>query len=187
MLPKCLAKRQAGLNCQHLANHGIGCDEYAEIVVWAGVRCQICGIHGAETARGELVLDHLASKPADPVPHCIRGMICDKCNSLMARVDGRMPWGTDRTNEEAALRYAANAWHLTHKAQPPHRVPDVITKDVRFGFMGIASTARIHRLRRAWVDHSENRATCGNKLWLPAHPEVVRLYLLCKSCAMRST
>lgn len=179
--PRCIRNRQLGSNCQHAAYHGIGCEEYAELVAAAQDRCQICGISGSDTLRGELCIDHLPEPPS-PAPHKVRGLVCDKCNSLMSKVDGRKPWDADRTHEEAALRYAANAWYLTHPIRPPHLVPDEITDDVKFGFMGYASTARVHALRHAWTVDGENRAACGNKLWLPAHPDVVRLYTLCVGC-----
>lgn len=184
--PRCLQSRQLGINCQHAAYHGIGCDEYAEIVDWVGPHCQICGIHESDTPRGEIVLDHF-DEPDRGVPHKIRGMLCDKCNALMAKVDGRKKWGDNRLNEAAARRYLATAWYLTHPVQPPHRAPDEITSDVKFGFFGSASTARIHSLRKPWIDGVENRALCGNRLWLPAHPDVVPFYQLCLACQKKET
>lgn len=184
VLAKCLENRRLNVNCTHAAFHGIGCDEYAEIVVWAGPNCQICGIPGRDTPRGEIVLDHL-DVPGHATPHKIRGMLCDKCNSLMSKVDGRKLWGDNRHNEEAARRYVASAWYLTHKPQPPHRVPDEITDEVKFGFFGSSSVARIHRLRCPWINNGENRAVCGNRLWLPAHPDVVDLYRQCLACQKR--
>lgn len=183
--PRCVEKRRLGVNCTHAAFHGIGCEEYAELVAAAGDVCQICGVRGADTARGELVIDHVP-QPQGPEPHKVRGLLCDKCNSLMSKVDGTKPWDANRSHEDAARRYAENAWYLTHPLQPPHRTPDEITSDVKFGFMGYASTSRVHRLRSLWVEGSENRAACGNRLWLPAHPGIVKYYRPCKACTSRS-
>lgn len=185
MLVKCVEKRQRGKACQHMANHGISCEEYEAIVLAADGHCGLCGIHESKTPRGQLVMDHLAERLTNRFPHKIRGMLCDKCNTgLMPKVDGKKPWGSTRTPEveAAAARYTANAWYLTHPVQPPHRPAVVDIETVRYAFSGWQSTARMHRIAAPWRGDDTDRSVCGFPLYEPAHPDVIHLYRECGSC-----
>lgn len=188
MLLKCIEKRQLHKACQHLANHGIGCEEYEAIVLAADGFCQLCGVRESDTPRGELVMDHLHVDGDYLMPHKIRGMICRKCNSgVMAKVDGKRPWGSTRTPEinAAVAEYLANAWHLTHPVQPPHRSATADLESVRHGFSGWQSTARLHRLAAPWRGDDTDRSLCGYRVYEPAHPDVIHLYRDCISCLRR--
>jgi Recombination endonuclease VII len=179
ILPKCQQKRAEAKTCHHFAFCGIGCQEYAEIVARANGHCELCGIAEADTQQRRIVIDHDHRED-----WMVRGMVCDKCNSLMSKVDGKKAWGPDRSLEAEALRYVANSWHLTRGERYPHPVPMEITADVRHGFISGAPTARIHLLAGPWSneENSINRGICGWRVCLPADPAAVGQYVLCLRC-----
>ncbi|SDK19234.1 hypothetical protein [Streptomyces indicus] len=65
-----------------------------------------------ETGGKRLIIDHFA----DSEESYVRGLICDRCNAVMACVDGRKRWGVNRAWEAAARSYAANAWQSRNGA-----------------------------------------------------------------------
>lgn len=102
--------RRPDLNCTHLLSYRLTCDEYEAMRDRARGRCEICDRLDRETPRGELVIDHFAGKGA----WFVRGLLCDRCNSVMQRHDGTAPWGP------ASRPFAAKAraYHLNAFARP---------------------------------------------------------------------
>lgn len=107
---------KAGRTCHHFYVHGLTCDEYDVLRDRANGHCEICQLPEAETGGKRLVVDHTER----PGLYVIRGLICDKCNAVMACVDGKKPWGGNRRWEERAVRYAARGWE-----RPASMVPRI--------------------------------------------------------------
>ena len=93
--------------CHHRSCHKLSCDEYDALRERAAGRCEICGITEAETPRGSLVIDHYTQGDN----WYVRGLLCDKCNAVMACYDGKKPWGENRKWEAKAAEYVAKSWH----------------------------------------------------------------------------
>lgn len=90
-----------GKKCHHLHEHNLTCRAYEELRARAGGTCEICGIDEAEIYRQLLYLDH------DHETALSRGLLCPKCNTVMACYDGRKAWGANRRWEEQAALYVA--------------------------------------------------------------------------------
>ncbi|KPI33359.1 Recombination endonuclease VII [Actinobacteria bacterium OV450] len=97
--------------CTHAFFYGLTCDEYEAMRDRSADRCELCGRLDRDTPRGELVIDHFEGGRR---VRFVRGLLCDRCNSVMQRHDGRSPWGP------ASLPYAhqARAYHLAAFGQP---------------------------------------------------------------------
>ena len=87
-------------NCHHKM-YRLSCGDFDALYARAAGSCQICHIGEAETKRGKLVIDHAPRYGYVAV----RGLLCDKCNSLMARADAG-------NYEPLAYTYWANAWFV---------------------------------------------------------------------------
>lgn len=87
--------------CQH-EMYRLTCAEFDELYLHADGCCQICGTPEAETKAGRLGIDHDGSYGW----HAVRGLLCDKCNALMRRVDNRERW------DATANRYRYGAWFM---------------------------------------------------------------------------
>lgn len=95
--------------CRHRhRRYGMSCAEYAALLQRAAGQCEICGIPGAETSHGYLVIDHDYSYGFKA--GAVRGLLCSTCNT-------RIAYSTNTANREAAKRYLANPWHLTTASQ----------------------------------------------------------------------
>lgn len=88
-----------GKKCHHLHQHGISCLEYEQCRDRASGHCEICGISEDLVYRQMLQLDHCHTTGR------IRGMLCGKCNVMMACYDGVKKWGANRRWEAEAARY----------------------------------------------------------------------------------
>ncbi|MFJ9461059.1 endonuclease domain-containing protein [Kitasatospora sp. NPDC101447] len=101
--------RRSGRPCQH-ATHRLTYAQYDVLRVRAGDACELCGTPDQETPRGELVIDHFEGGGA----FFVRGLLCDRCNSVMARHDSTMPW------DPASLPFKdkARAYHLNAVGEP---------------------------------------------------------------------
>lgn len=86
--------------CHHRIYH-LSCEEMDALYKYARGACQICDTPEADTKRGRLVIDHLGYYGA----HMVRGLLCDKCNSLMSRVDRGAP-----AAGKGVLEYMLNSW-----------------------------------------------------------------------------
>lgn len=98
--------KHEAISCTTHRTYYMSCEEYEELWAFAQGRCQICQSAPDETPRGKLCIDHLG-------PYgwgMVRGLLCDKCNSLMARVDA----GSIRYPDGAVRRYQRTSWFARH-------------------------------------------------------------------------
>jgi hypothetical protein len=89
-------------SCQHQA-YRLTCEDYDALVKRAEGKCEICRIPAQDTTRGALCIDH------DPRYgyFAVRGLLCDRCNTRMRRVDRGSDPGDQRTSQ-----YCRNAWFI---------------------------------------------------------------------------
>lgn len=97
------------LLCTHFA-YDLSCAAYDEMRDRAADACEICRTPDRETKRGRLVIDHFQGGGL----FIVRGLLCDKCNSVMSRHDRNAPWGP------ASLPWKdeARAYHLNAFGKP---------------------------------------------------------------------
>jgi hypothetical protein len=86
--------------CQHRI-YRLSCRDFDDMYEYAAGCCQICKTPEAETVRGRLVIDH--DPNYDRI--AVRGLLCDRCNSLMSRSDRGQ-------YEPLALPYRHRAWFV---------------------------------------------------------------------------
>lgn len=116
--------KRPGVKCTHALMYRLTCDEYEAMRDRADGRCEICNRPDTETPRGELVIDHFS----EPGVWFVRGLLCDRCNSVMQRHDGTAHWGP------ASRPFAAQAraYHLNAFGRPSaevlKRADDVIQR-----------------------------------------------------------
>lgn len=99
-----------GNTCNHFQKYGMTCDNFDRLLARAAGRCELCEKPEAETRRGALVIDHFQGGGL----FFVRGLICDRCNSVMSRHDRSVAWGP------ASLPWAdkARSYHLGAFEQP---------------------------------------------------------------------
>lgn len=99
-----------GNTCNHFQKYGMSCDDFDRLLARAAGRCELCETPEEETPRGALVIDHFEGDGL----FFVRGLICDRCNSVMARHDRSAAWGP------ASVPWAnrARRYHLAAFAQP---------------------------------------------------------------------
>ncbi|MFF1834161.1 endonuclease domain-containing protein [Streptomyces sp. NPDC058231] len=107
--------RRPDLKCTHVYSYRLTCDEYEAMRDRAQDRCEICDRLDRETPRGELVIDHFAGGKG---VWFVRGLLCDRCNSVMQRHDGTAPWGP--ASRPFAIK--ARAYHLGAFGEPTREV-----------------------------------------------------------------
>ncbi|MFE9850269.1 endonuclease domain-containing protein [Streptomyces sp. NPDC005576] len=91
----------------HFLNYDLTCDQYDDMRRRAQERCEICRTPEAETTRGMLVVDHFHGGGA----WFVRGLLCDRCNSVMSRHDRAVVWGpASLPFREKAAEYHRNAY-----------------------------------------------------------------------------
>lgn len=96
--------------CNHFNSYGLLCDEYDQLKERAAGACEICDTPEAETTRGALVIDHFESRDL----FFVRGLVCDRCNGVMARHDRKLTWGpATRPFAERARAYHLRSWGAT--------------------------------------------------------------------------
>lgn len=95
--------------CNHTA-YGLTCEDYEAMRDRAQDKCEICNTPDHQTTRGRLIIDHFQSKDL----FFVRGLLCDRCNSVMSRHDRTRPWGP------ASLPFAdkARTYHLNAFGRP---------------------------------------------------------------------
>ncbi|NEA52362.1 endonuclease domain-containing protein [Streptomyces sp. SID10815] len=100
----------SGNACNHFLKYGMTCDNFDRLLARAAGRCELCKTPEEQTQRGALVIDHFQGEGL----FFVRGLICDRCNSVMARHDRSAEWGP------ASLPWAdkARAYHLAAFEQP---------------------------------------------------------------------
>lgn len=87
--------------CAH-ERYRLTCAEFDELWTFAGGRCQICRKPPEETPDGKLFIDHAGEYSF----FAVRGLLCSKCNSLMAYID------RGKKRDRRAFEYRANAWFV---------------------------------------------------------------------------
>lgn len=90
---------EPGKKCHHLHEHNLSCTEYEHYRDRASGHCEICGISEDLVYRQLLHLDHCHETGR------VRGMLCGKCNTMMACYDDTKTWGANRVWEPEAARY----------------------------------------------------------------------------------
>lgn len=94
------------LNCTHTL-YGLTCEAYDALRDRAEDACEICRTPDHQTTRGKLVIDHFQGAGL----FFVRGLLCDKCNSVMSRHDRTAPWGpASLPFKEKARAYHLDAW-----------------------------------------------------------------------------
>ncbi|MYX33444.1 MULTISPECIES: endonuclease domain-containing protein [unclassified Streptomyces] len=101
--------RRPNRRCTHDL-YRLSCAQYDAMRDRAQDRCEICGVLDRETPRGQLVIDHFEARGV----FFVRGLLCDRCNSVMQRHDRSAPWGP------RSLPFAdkARAYHLNAFGEP---------------------------------------------------------------------
>jgi hypothetical protein len=84
------------------------CEQFDELLAFAGGRCQICRVSGEETPHGALHIDHDASVGM----HGVRGLLCSRCNTLLGR--------SGLLTGQAVDVYLANPWHVGRLVRSTH-------------------------------------------------------------------
>lgn len=99
-----------GNACNHFQKYGMTCDDFDRLLARAAGRCELCETPEGETRRGGLVIDHFEGGGL----FFVRGLICDRCNSVMSRHDRSAAWGP------SSLPWAdrARSYHLAAFEQP---------------------------------------------------------------------
>lgn len=88
-----------GKTCCHWGPYSLTCYEYEELRSRANGQCEICEVPEDDVYGQLLVIDH-CHKTGGP-----RGLICRRCNAVMACFDGNKRWGANRRWEEHAATY----------------------------------------------------------------------------------
>lgn len=99
-----------GNACNHFMKYGMTCDDFDRLRTRADGRCELCETPEEKTRRGILVIDHFQGAGL----FFVRGLICDRCNSVMSRHDRKAAWGP------SSLPWAekARAYHLASFERP---------------------------------------------------------------------
>ena len=97
---------KSGHPCHHFEYHRLTCDEYDDLRERADGHCEICDTPEAETGGRRLVIDHFHGRRL----WIVRGLLCDRCNSLMSCFDGTKNWGANRRLELLARSYQLLSW-----------------------------------------------------------------------------
>jgi hypothetical protein len=114
--------------CRHRSYY-LSCDEYDKLRKRAGGRCEICRIPESQTYKGFLYIDHFTA----PGLFLVRGLLCPKCNAVMACFDGNKKWGANQHLMQRAFDYQRNSWRrptaddlrVLTGALPAPRIPSV--------------------------------------------------------------
>jgi hypothetical protein len=126
------------LNCTHTL-YGLTCEAYDALRDRAEDACELCRTPDHQTTRGKLIIDHFQGGGL----FFVRGLLCDKCNSVMSRHDRTAPWGpASIPYRDRARAYHLNAWDKptaeefaradeyidSHGAYSPGRVPPSVPR-----------------------------------------------------------
>lgn len=96
--------------CTHYDVYDLDCDEFERLYARAEGCCEVCRTPEADTPRGKLVIEHYHHGDL----WFVRGLVCDKCNRVMACHDRSLTWGP-KTRPRAALaaEFHRRAWGAT--------------------------------------------------------------------------
>jgi recombination endonuclease VII len=96
--------------CNHFLKYDMSCDDFDRLRARANGHCELCEAPESDTPRGALVIDHFQGDGL----FFVRGLICDRCNSVMSRHDRTAAWGP----ASLPWREKARAYHLAAFARP---------------------------------------------------------------------
>ncbi|MGW5636668.1 endonuclease domain-containing protein [Streptomyces sp. NPDC003832] len=99
-----------GNACNHFLKYGVTCDNFDLLQARAKKCCEICRTPEADTTRGALVIDHFEGGGL----FFVRGLLCDRCNSVMSRHDRKTDWGP----ASLPWKEQARAYHLAAFERP---------------------------------------------------------------------
>lgn len=94
-------------DCRH-RQYALSCRDYEQLLAETGQRCGICGCHGTKNTGGRLFIDHDKTIGR----WAVRGLLCHRCNSLIADKPG---WGVGLP--PGAEEYLANPWFMRRLAE----------------------------------------------------------------------
>jgi hypothetical protein len=99
-----------GNACNHYLKYDMTCADFDRLRARADGRCELCDTPEEKTRRGALVIDHFQGAGL----FFVRGLVCDRCNSVMSRHDRTAAWGP------SSLPWAdkAQAYHLSAFERP---------------------------------------------------------------------
>lgn len=92
------------------SRYGLTAGQYAALVAEAGGRCQLCGDPETRMKGGEFVPlsvdhDHACCEGRKACGRCVRGLVCNSCNSrLLPAVEGKPELQSDAVREYLARR-----------------------------------------------------------------------------------
>lgn len=101
--------------CNH-GSAGMSCAEFDLLLDRAADHCELCGVHRGDTSRGLLCIDHdhrydRGGTGQRGTVVAVRGLVCDRCNSLLRFVDsGQIP------APPHVVAYFARAWFVDSRA-----------------------------------------------------------------------
>lgn len=90
-----------GKVCHHLRDFRLSCSEYEALRLRADGHCEICDRPEGAGDTDKLVIDHCHRT------HEVRGLVCYRCNSVLAHFDGNRAGGMDPLWERRAEKYIA--------------------------------------------------------------------------------
>jgi len=121
-----------GKLCQHWEIYRLTCEEFEQLRARSGGRCEICGIAEEDTPRGYLIIEHYHHQDV----WFVRGLVCDRCNHLMACHDRSAVWGpVTRPRAHLAAEFHRNGWGATSEllARAAEDIPKRVPSCSRIG------------------------------------------------------
>lgn len=136
-----------GSICTHWASHRVTCDEYDDMSARAAGHCEICRKPVGESRGEQLVVDHFDG----PGLNIVRGLVCYRCNSVMACMDGNKNWGEATWSlRDRALIYLVNSWDAPTVEQWPVVIAEVERRMLRRTYKGHVSAELRARYLAPW-------------------------------------
>lgn len=96
--------------CHHKI-YALDCTEYDALLNRAAGRCELCAVPAGQVHRGKLVIDH--ESRLDYL--AVRGLLCQRCNAHMRRVDSG-----ERPIDAQTFAYLDLAGHFVPQGFRPH-------------------------------------------------------------------
>jgi hypothetical protein len=136
-----------GSVCTHWLGHRVTCDEYDDMSARAAGHCEICRKPATEEWGHQLVVDHFDG----PGLNIVRGLLCRRCNSVMACMDGNKNWGVPTWSlRDRALIYLANSWDTPTLEQWPALIAEVERRLLRRKYKPNVPADLLERYRIPW-------------------------------------
>lgn len=125
-------------SCHTHRMYGMRCDEYELLRLRGKYLCELCG-----RSKDRLVIDH----DHDVDEYAVRGVICDKCNAHMRRIDSG-----ERPIDERTGAYIVNPWYLAREGRRLDYEPAVNVQPHKLSKHDMAQLVRIRN--EHWCSHS---------------------------------